>query len=94
METAVKRAVREKSRLAKDYNWKDASQRWLLLVAEARGTTDVIGGARSFALPQAGEMAFDAVLVWDRFTEDVWLAYPAFLEGTSQCASWGKSALH
>lgn len=46
----------------------------MLLVAEARGVTDLVGGARECDLPVA--LPFTCVMVWDKFSEDIWTVFP------------------
>jgi hypothetical protein len=76
LDGAIVDAVRTKSALAASYDWQNSDERWLLLVAEARGLMDVIGGARKIDLPTDLTVAFTWVLVWDRFSEDLWAVYP------------------
>lgn len=68
----------EKCNQARAYNWCGIERKWLLLVAEGRGTTDLFGQARPIPLPSAHVVPFDEVVVWDRFSEDVWLVFPDF----------------
>jgi hypothetical protein len=40
---------------------------------------DVFGGARDIDLPQRdAESPFTRVIIWDKFSEDVWALVPAF----------------
>jgi hypothetical protein len=76
LDDAIVAAVRNKGTLATSFDWQDSDERLLLLVAEARGLTDVIGGAREIHLPVNLPIPFTWVLVWDRFSEDLWTVFP------------------
>lgn len=78
LDEAVRRAFREKCRVAQKYDWAGVERKWLLLVAEGRGTTDIIGKAKPIDVPEEGVVPFDEVVVWDRFSEDIWLLFPSF----------------
>ncbi len=78
LDSAAAQAVRKKARLAREYDWQGASEKWLLLVAQSHGLADVFGGAREIRLEQLGNCPFTQVLLWDKFTEDVWTFWPRF----------------
>jgi hypothetical protein len=79
MDEAIVQAVDRKCSTAAQYDWFGASERWLLLVAEAHGLSDLIGGARELAAPLAtASCPFTLILVWDRFSEDIWAVHPEF----------------
>jgi hypothetical protein len=76
LDNAIVAAVRNKAALATSFNWQNSDEKLLLLVAEARGLTDVIGGARRIHLLVNRPIEFTWVLVWDRFSEDLWTVFP------------------
>ena len=78
LDSATVDALRTKGALAASYEWHGSDERWLLLVAEARGLTDLIGGARKIDLPADLTLPFTWVLVWDRFSEDLWTIHPDY----------------
>ncbi len=76
---AVVDAVREKTAKAGKYDWRNATERWLLLVAEAHGVTDVFSEPREVRLPnEMGNLPFTRVVIWDRFSESIWSIFPRF----------------
>ena len=78
MDDAINNAITRKRQSAKHYDWKGSSERWLLLVAEGRGLADVIGRPRRVHLPSRARSPFTLVLVWDKFSGDVWSVLPRF----------------
>ncbi len=73
----ARQAVRSKRRLACNYDWKGATERWLLLHAQAHGLSDTFGAAREIALSRLPKkIPFTQVLIWDKFSEDIWTIYP------------------
>ena len=78
LDGAVVEAVCAKGKLAATFDWKDADEKLLLLVAEARGLTDVMGYAREIKLPTHPTLPFTWVLIWDRFSEDIWAIFPNY----------------
>lgn len=78
LDCAIVDAVGKKSDRAASYAWLGCAEKWLLLVAEGRGLTDVIGHARKIDLPRTPLVPFTLVLVWDRFTEDIWTIHPQY----------------
>lgn len=75
LDEAVAAAIHGKIKLAEKYDWRGARERWLLLAAEAHGLQDVIGGSRPFAVPAEVSTVFTTVMVWDRFSEDIWTIF-------------------
>jgi len=71
-------AVQANGKLAASFDWRGAEEKWLLLVAEAHGLTDIIGGARDIALPELLSFPFTSVVLWDRFSEDVCTVFPDY----------------
>jgi hypothetical protein len=87
LDDTIVNAVRAKGTLATSFDWRGSEDRWLLLVAEASRLTDVIGGAREIDLPGDLASPFTLVLVWDRFSEDIWTVFPhhaVICDGTRQ----------
>jgi hypothetical protein len=79
LDYAVACAVREKVCKAGSYDWKGARERWLILVAEAHGTTDVFGQPKSIQLPDdVVNLPFTYIIIWDKFSESVWAIHPHF----------------
>ena len=52
LDGAVRQSIIEKCRLARGYDWPDVDRKWLLLVADGRGTTDIIGRVQPFEVPE------------------------------------------
>ena len=75
---AIVAGIKAKGKLAELYDWHGAEEKWLLLVAEAHGLTDIIGGARPIALPELSTFPFNLVVLWDRFSEDIWTVFPDY----------------
>lgn len=77
MATAIVEAVKAKGKIAASFDWKGAEEKLLLLVAQARGLTDIIGHAREFDIPLESS-PFTWILVWDKFSLDVWTIFPGY----------------
>jgi hypothetical protein len=76
---AVKLAVQTKRRQARKYDWKGVTERWLLLHAQAHGLCDMFGAAREIPLGRLPKrMPFTTILIWDRFSEDIWTVFPKY----------------
>ena len=89
LEDTILKAVVTKARLAREYDWQGATEKWLVLFAEGRGLTDVIiGGLEPVPLHAfPADFPFTLVLVWDKFSENVWKVFPQFraiCDGTHQ----------
>ncbi|MFH1421508.1 MAG: hypothetical protein ABIH42_02165 [Planctomycetota bacterium] len=80
LDDAIVEAVKAKSKIAVSFDWKNAAEKLLLLIAEGRGLTDVIGEARKVNLPSYLKIPFTWILVWDRFSEDIWSLFPRYAE--------------
>lgn len=76
LDAAIAEAVIAKGTLAASFDWQGSDERLLLLVAEARGLTDLVGRAREIELPSYPTLPFTWVVVWDRFSEDIWTIFP------------------
>lgn len=50
----------------------------LLLVAEGRGLTDTMGRTREVDLVLPASTPFTWIVMWDRFSEDVWTVFPTY----------------
>ena len=75
-DTVIK-SIKEKSLKAAKYNWPDAKEKWLLLVACAEGTTDIFSEIKEIkcnSLPK--EIPFSAIIIWDQFSENIWIVHP------------------
>jgi hypothetical protein len=68
IDDAIVAAIQAKGKLATSFDWREAEEKWLLLVAEAHGLTDIIGSARDIALPELPSFPFTSVVLWDRFS--------------------------
>jgi hypothetical protein len=79
LDESVRQAVNEKTLAARGYDWGGITERWLVLHAQGHGLVDVFGGARDIDLPPRDtESPFTRVIIWDKFSEDVWALVPAF----------------
>jgi len=72
LDEVIATAIARKSAIASSYEWRGAEERLLLLVAEGRGLTDVVGGAPEMESCRPASTPFTWILVWDRFSEDIW----------------------
>lgn len=78
-DSEARQAVQTKRRLARNYDWKEATERWLLLHAQAHGLCDMFGAARKISLGHLPKkMPFTLILLWDKFSEDIWTIYPKY----------------
>ncbi len=75
MNDAIVAAYGKKVQESATYDWCDAHVKMLLLVAKASGLTDVVGHSTIVSLPNL-KSPFDWVVVWDRYSEDIWALYP------------------
>jgi hypothetical protein len=76
LDDAVAEAIQVKAALATSFEWQGASERWLLLVAEGNGLQDLVGQARQFTVRATPHMPFTTIIMWDRFSEDIWTLFP------------------
>ncbi len=76
---AAKLAVQTKRRQARNYDWQGATERWLLLHAQAHGLCDMFGAAREIPLGRLPKkMPYTTILIWDKFSEDIWTVFPKY----------------
>ncbi len=69
-----------KNAKAKTYDWKSASEKWLLIYSESEGISDMVG---LYTDPEIranlGQLVFDRVYVWNKFLESIDEIYPNFI---------------
>ena len=78
-EDALLNIIRAKVAKAQSYNWENAVEKWLIIVAEARLLADT---ATFFNDPKISKhfegVEFTRIILWDKFRDDVIEIYPAF----------------
>jgi hypothetical protein len=77
---ALINVIAAKSAKAQSYAWKDAAEKWLLIVAEARMVTDTVTGIDDFQLESIADapLGFTRIILWDRFLDEIIELFPVF----------------
>lgn len=71
--------IRTKVEKAHSYDWRDVTERLLVVVAEARGTADVAVNIKDPGIRESvPDVEFTTIVLWDRFMDDLVELYPVF----------------
>ena len=83
---ALVSAIGRKKETAAGYHWGNATERWLVVVAEALLLTDIVTGIGDPEVPKTlGALPFTRVILWDRFMDEVIQVYPVFCKFCDSC---------
>jgi hypothetical protein len=72
--------VAQKLALTHSYNWRDASEKWLLIVAEAKGLNDIAIIDDPHIPEEFPHMDFTRIILWERFQDELVQLFPSFVE--------------
>jgi len=64
---------------AQSYNWENATEKWLVIVAEAKGLADLAVLTEDPEISkQFGTVEFTRIILWDRFLDEIIEIFPTF----------------